>query len=108
PARGNATRSLNGEDDLADVLRGLHQAVRFRRLGEGEGAVDHRLDAPRFDERPDLLAQVAGKISLELHRAWPQRRAGDGEPAAQHLVDVELAFRAAQESDEDEAAVVGE
>src|SRR5262245_14918208 len=46
-------RLVDGQDDLADVLRALHQAVRVRRLLEGEGLVDLGLDLARLDERPD-------------------------------------------------------
>ena len=34
---------LNGEDDLADVLRGFHQRVCLGRIGEGEGLENLRL-----------------------------------------------------------------
>ena len=46
---------LDDEDDLADVLRGLHELVRPGRLGKREGLVDHRLDLAGFDQWPDFF-----------------------------------------------------
>jgi len=57
---------LEREHQLADVLRALHQAVRLGRLIEREGLVDGGLDFPCLDERPDLLAQPAREVALEL------------------------------------------
>src|SRR5262249_51271731 len=68
-----------GEDDLADVLRALQQAMRLGRLDEREGLVDLGPDLARVDERPDFLAQVARDVALELDRPRTQRGAADRE-----------------------------
>src|SRR5882762_3922488 len=99
---------LNGQNDLADVLARFHELVRLRGFGEREGLVDDRLDPAGFDQRPDFFAQVPRDRTLELDRARAQGGAGDREAPAQDVVQVERRLAAAQEGDDDDAAVVGE
>src|SRR5260221_10740416 len=99
---------LDGQYDLADVRARFHQRVRFRRFGERKGLVDDRLDLSGLDERPDFFPQVLRDRAPELHRARAQGGAGDGEAAAQDVGQVERRLRAAEEGDDDDAAVVGE
>jgi hypothetical protein len=40
------------------VRAGFHQRVRLGRLLERKAAIDHRLDPPRFQQRPDPVAQL--------------------------------------------------
>src|SRR3989337_1281989 len=83
-----ARRISEREDQLADVRARLHQAVRFGRVLELEGLVEHGLDLAGLDQGPDALAQARGDRALERHRARAQRRARQREAPAPQPVHV--------------------
>ncbi len=47
--------SFHRQDDLADMVASFHPTVRVGRVGEREGAVDHRLQLAVRHRRPDRL-----------------------------------------------------
>src|SRR5690606_18886995 len=67
---------LKRQNQLSDVLRARHEAMRVGGLLEREGLEDLGPDLAGLDERPDLFPQVLREIGLELDRARAQRRAG--------------------------------
>src|SRR5690606_146390 len=63
---------LKRQNQLSDVLRALHEAMRVGGLLEREGLEDLGPDLAGLDERPDLFPQVLREIGLELDRARAQ------------------------------------
>jgi hypothetical protein len=61
------TRRLNGQNDLADMIRRLHERMSGRRLGKRECCMDHRVNASRFEHRPDVAADGIGDGCFLLH-----------------------------------------
>src|SRR6266513_456725 len=103
-----AEHGLDGQYDLADVPARFHQLVRLRGFGEREGPVDDRLDPAGFDQRPEFLTQVPRDRALELDRARAQRRARHRQAPAQDVAEEDCRLAAAEEGDDDDAAVIGE
>jgi hypothetical protein len=61
------TMGLNGQNDLADMIRRLHERMSGRRLGKRECCMDHRVNASRFQKRPDVAADGIGDGCFLLH-----------------------------------------
>jgi hypothetical protein len=97
-----------GQNDLADVLVGLHQGMGLCRVSRRKRAVDHRLDRAAFQQRPDMFQARLRNGGLECHRPRAQRGAGDGQALAQHQPGIELALDAALHRNDDQAAVFGQ
>src|SRR2546428_7126747 len=98
----------NLQNDLAEVLVGLDDPVRFRRLGERKDAVDGRTKPARGEQRQPALAETAGDLDLLLERAVSQHRSEDLQPPAQENTEIDLDLRAAEQSDQQEAACLPE
>jgi len=57
-------RPLNGEHQLADVLRALHQPVRFGHLARRERFVDHRPDPAGLDSGQIFSRRLRARVPL--------------------------------------------
>src|SRR4029450_12886976 len=73
------------QQDLADVLARLHQAMGIGRRLEREAAVDHRRQPICPEPRPDRLLELGADPTLLRDAAGPQRRSGDRRVSDQHL-----------------------
>lgn len=72
-SRAEADSACDVEDEFANVSTGFHQPMRFGCLAERKRIVnDGRNHAP-FEQRPDVVAQVASDDALLGRRAGPQR-----------------------------------
>src|SRR3569833_2047766 len=94
------------EHDLADMRAAFHQSMGFGCLLKRESLVNDWLDAPCLEQRPNVLAQIGRNLSLEGNRARTQSRAGDRQAPSEHLAKVNSVFRAAQQSNNDNSAIV--
>ena len=52
--------TLEGENDLADMLAAVHAGMGLGHVGEGEARIDHRPAPPLGQQRPDLVLEGAG------------------------------------------------
>ena len=69
---------LESQHDLADMLRGLDHPMRLAGIGEREGGMDDRADAPVGEQRPDVPPHALGDQRLLRNAPYAQRRARDG------------------------------
>src|SRR5690606_41216535 len=63
------------QDDLADLLAGIHHGVRIASASQREGGMHNRPDLARLEQGPYMPLQRLSNILLEFHRARPQGRA---------------------------------
>jgi hypothetical protein len=70
-SRPSQPYSCHRQNDLADVVAGLHAPVSLRGLPHGVGGVDNHIEPSVGDERPDLRFDGGRKPRLHLARARP-------------------------------------
>src|SRR5699024_8457205 len=105
---GTRVRSGEVEQDLADVLGGLHLAVGRGGLGEGVAGLDQRADLAGLEPRPDVLSNLRDDPRLVLQRSGAQGGHDNTTPLGEQGTEVELALAAAEQADDDQSTVGGQ
>ena len=84
-ARERRSTSAHAQDDLAEVRRGRHQAVRLGGSLERQHAIDHRAQPIRGEELAEAVAEHGDEAAFLLDGARAQRRADDRQAAREQL-----------------------
>lgn len=79
-----SSRSVHRQDNLANMLAGVHQLMRLARLSQREGLVDEGLDRAGGEQWPDLFFQRPNQLRFFSRGARTERRARVGQPLDQH------------------------
>src|SRR3954454_4773623 len=100
--------TLRSEDDLPDVVTGLHDSVRLRDLLKRQAGMHQRLDRAVGDERPDILDRRGADRRLLLRRASPQRRGDHSSSLAHQYAEIDLTLGPTLHPDHHEPSFDGE
>src|SRR6185437_13939661 len=98
-------RTLQRDDNLAEMLVGFHAFECLADVGECKHLVDRQLQFARFHRRPDIPANFVEDRADLLDRAGAEGDADIVDPARGMQVEVEVAMGAAEPADIDNAAL---
>src|SRR5256885_3230425 len=101
-----AGSSRPGNDDLPDVGVGFHVGLRRRQLGEGEHAVDERLDPAAREKRQEIGDEALYRGGALRGVAQLVRHAEDAQAPGVHRFQVDLASQHAVDVADDRQAAL--
>src|SRR5215472_2821013 len=97
-------KTLDAQQNLADVLAGGHSLVCRLRFGKRENSVDDRFDPALLDQWPHFSRHRVADRALLLVGTRAQGRGRERQPLHQHAREIHIGTHAGLERDIDDAS----